>query len=360
MTLTSWFDASALAQADGTVLNSWPDLSASNQPAVATAPRAPIVKTNIQNGKRGVLFDGIDDWMNWHPTPANIVSRFVAFKWVGPTAAGNGDPRIWEGYPDALMVHTATGALRVISFRSSTLGDYRTANNTIEAGKSYLVEYYRDRSNPSIPPEIWVNGVKVAVTTIAVESGILTGDSFSILGNSTSNVNGTRSINAYYLEARYFNTLLVDADKATNRSQMLSKWAIAGAIQAKNVAGSWATQGNVPELVLTKDTVHGIFNFSSSLGLIRGTAGTVKHQTIGSTISFVGTIPKRATRRKLVGSLGLVGVSVAQLTDLFSYKLEHTLALSGRLIPAVAGATDHMCRECLKRWAARIFGRSFK
>lgn len=358
MTLTADFDASLLTQTDGTVLTSWPDQSAFQYQAVATSPRAPIVKTNIQNGLRGVLFDGVDDWMNWHPVVVTKYSRLVAFKWVGPTAAGNGDPRIWESYAGGLMVHSSDGSLRLLCVRSTSIGDYRTAAGVIQAGKSYLVEVYRNINVIGTPPEVWVNGAKVALNTISVESGTSTGDSFMILGNVTSNVNGTRSINAYFFEAQFYDTILDDTTKASTRSALITKWGLGGAIRSKISAGSEQTSGKIPTIVLSKDTVRGKISFSSVVSSVRSTPSPAKRQLVQHNLTLSGAASRKFPRTAFAASMNLSGSLSAQITELTGTLISANIWLSGRLIPTIVTDRDHHCRECIKRWFHRWLSRS--
>ncbi len=82
--LKLWLDATDPAgnrtqPADNSSLATWVDKSrTSNSAAQVTASKQPLFKTNIQNGKPSVRFDGVDDWM---VTP-NIInsSDFTLFE----------------------------------------------------------------------------------------------------------------------------------------------------------------------------------------------------------------------------------------------------------------------------------------
>jgi hypothetical protein len=73
--LAVWFDASQLTGlADGDPVASWTDLSGNARHAAqATSTKRPTYKTNIQNGKPVIRFDGVDDFL---ATPA----------WTNPTS----------------------------------------------------------------------------------------------------------------------------------------------------------------------------------------------------------------------------------------------------------------------------------
>jgi hypothetical protein len=347
-----------LTQADGTALTSWTDLSASKLNLSSSSPRAPLVKTNIQNSLRGVLFDGVDDWMNWHPVNADKISRFVCFKWLGGTTAGHGTPRLFDGYECSLAIRPDTNCLQLYYWRGTTTGDYRTNAGTIQPGNTYLVEIYRDRNLINTPPEIWINGQQMNVNIISVESGVSTTDTFIALGNPTSNVNGTRSYYGYYFEHRFFDTILDATTRASNRSAILNKWGLSGAIRSKINAGSEAFSGSLPILVLTKDTVHGSIAFSSTVSSTRSTPSPAKTQRLQHNIALVGAASRKFPKTGLVAGINLSGSVSAQITQLTGSLFERTINLSGRLIPTIVTNREHNCRECIKRWFHRWLSRS--
>lgn len=358
MTLTADFDASVLTQADGTILTDWTDQSSFQFHAVSSSPTAPLVKTNIQNSLRGVLFDGVDDTIHWHPANADKISRFVCFKWIGSTTQGHGTPRLFDGYGCSMAIRPDTGCIQVYYWRGSTTGDYRTDAGTIQANTPYLVELYRDRTQINIPPEIWINGQQVNVNVVSVESGVTTADTFIALGNVTNNVNGTRSYHGHIFEAKFFDTILDSTTKASTRSALISKWGLSGAIRSKINAGSEAFSGSLPILVLTKDTVHGSIAFSSTVSSTRSTPSPAKTQRLQHNIALVGAASRKFPKTGLVAGINLSGSVSAQITQLTGSLFERTINISGRLIPTIVTNREHHCRECIKRWFHRWLSRS--
>lgn len=91
--LLRWWDASALAYSDGTAIdngsNKWTDLSGNAAHAnQATGGNQPLCKTGIQNGLRGILFDGVDDELNFTAISSATALTLIAV--VKNTANGQG------------------------------------------------------------------------------------------------------------------------------------------------------------------------------------------------------------------------------------------------------------------------------
>lgn len=84
--LKQWLDAGRMHDvADGASVGTWVDASGNGNSYIqATSSKRPVRQLNIQNGRPGVLFDGVDDFLdgvaisNTHTNAA--FSQFVVFK----------------------------------------------------------------------------------------------------------------------------------------------------------------------------------------------------------------------------------------------------------------------------------------
>lgn len=82
--LSLWYDATQLAGlANNDPVATWTDASGNaNNATQGTASARPTYKTNVQNSKPAVLFDGVDDFMSFAALPLD--------SWVGVVLKGNG------------------------------------------------------------------------------------------------------------------------------------------------------------------------------------------------------------------------------------------------------------------------------
>ncbi len=76
--LDVWLKADALALSDGNPIATWADLSGNGKDFTqSTEAKKPLYKTGIQNGRPGVLFDGVDDTLTH--TVINYAGNFSMF-----------------------------------------------------------------------------------------------------------------------------------------------------------------------------------------------------------------------------------------------------------------------------------------
>lgn len=99
--LRLWLSADRITGlADGDPVTTWPDLSGqSNNATQSTTAAKPLYKTAIVNGRPGILFDGVDDFLTLPAAVYNALlssdkSVFAVVKWVSVGAA---DGRVISG-----------------------------------------------------------------------------------------------------------------------------------------------------------------------------------------------------------------------------------------------------------------------
>ena len=97
--LLTWLDANAIAQADGTAVESWPDYSARRwhltQP---NASKRPVVMT--EGGIRFLRFDGVDDAMSTISAVTSGTAQPAAIFLVLRQRATGGTTQVWMGSAD--------------------------------------------------------------------------------------------------------------------------------------------------------------------------------------------------------------------------------------------------------------------
>jgi hypothetical protein len=123
-----WLDATTIVGlSDGDDVTTWSDLSGYGRHATqATAGNKPHYKTNIQNGKPVVRFDGTDDWMSGTPPAsptnftlviaANIIDRTGVDDGIFSLgAAGAND---WDSVNGVVIQNDSTTATSIRTFRN--------------------------------------------------------------------------------------------------------------------------------------------------------------------------------------------------------------------------------------------------
>lgn len=354
MTLVAKFASDEIVGlSDNDPVASWPDTSGSGFAAGnGTASARPLYKTNIQASKPGVLFDGVDDSLSYHPVNTDLISRFSVFRWSGASSGDGGFPRIWDSYGYSLYINDTTKQLQFRVWRGTTAGDFRTPNNSIVAGTTYLVEVYYDRTLTTNLPVIFLNGIQQTIQTVTPPSGVAISDTFLVLGSGQTS---TRAFKGYHFEHTFYNTVL-DAVSATNeRSRLLSKWGLGSAPKAEALLGNEASTGNIPIMVLTKDTVRGSIAVVGQVTPVR--RASVPREQIAHTLGMSGTITRRFVRKKLRGTLNFNSALEAAQPAIATYSTSHAMGLSGTVSAVKVRIIRKGCKECLKRWAHRMFSR---
>jgi len=137
--LIRWWDASFLSYADNTAIdngsNKWTDRSASAAHAnQATGGLQPLVKTGIQNGLRGVLFDGTDDELNF--TAISGATALTILAVLKNTAIGQGTLGILKNSGGNGDFRLDLGTLLEVKYRITDAGNDTAICNQFSASSS--------------------------------------------------------------------------------------------------------------------------------------------------------------------------------------------------------------------------------
>ena len=92
------------ATIDGDPVGGCPDFSGNNRPFTSSGTARPLLKTGIQNGKPGILMDGVNDLLSspsFATFPAKRGTFFLVWKWVSGNNKGviqtfNGTAPTWQ------------------------------------------------------------------------------------------------------------------------------------------------------------------------------------------------------------------------------------------------------------------------
>ena len=163
--LVLWLDAIALAQANGTPVAAWADQSGlGNNASQGTAAAQPTYQATAINGRPGVVFDGVDDYMSIADassldTPAVTVACVFAL----PTNNINGS--IWRKYTQYSFMPAEAGVDYGIAFANTTPGwAWIDTTVPIQAGPQVMIAAYQ----PS-PAQLTfrLNSKTVLITSVA-------------------------------------------------------------------------------------------------------------------------------------------------------------------------------------------------
>lgn len=209
-------DANAITGiSDGTGISTWSDTSGSgNHFANSTGNSAtyPVYRTNQQNGRPAVDFDGSNDFLTTVVVidTSTVYSMFLAFK-LDSAAGTQGLFRNGDGVGYGLL---CSGGSREILHRAvAALDDGACTTNA---------EYWSAVRTSAPLAKLWVNGVNQAIT------------------NSTSACNAPASNGwvgvfntglGFYMDGKIFevlcyNTNLSDADRGLVEAYLALKWGI--------------------------------------------------------------------------------------------------------------------------------------
>lgn len=226
--LKLWLAADRIAGlSDGDPVTTWADLSGQgNNATQGTGAAKPLFKTNIANGRPGVLGDGVDDFMS---LPAGLLTAlmagdrtvFAVAKWVAhaadakvmaiynggfSTRFGIGEDNGGAGAQWAFIYTTGAAAQTI----SAAIGVVPSANTTqiseaVQSGVNYTG---------------LTNGTQVGTVTNAGVEAPSQGAIFA--GAGGSNQFG----NLYILEVVAYSAALSAADRARVRRYLGTRWGV--------------------------------------------------------------------------------------------------------------------------------------
>lgn len=224
--LVLWLNASLITGlVDGDPVTTWADLSGQgNHATQGTGAAKPLYKVGIANGRPGVLFDGVDDFMSLTAGAAETLmgaarTVFAVVKWVATlndmrivsasNAGGNGrfalrvgGSTLWQ----AVYTTGAAGANLNLSGVNNPSTSVAQIMDSVQSGASFTAS---------------VNGLLGAT---AVDAGVEAAGVAALGANGP----GTGSFgNLYILEVVAYSAALSAADRARVRRYLGAKYSVA-------------------------------------------------------------------------------------------------------------------------------------
>ena len=203
---------------DGAEVARWEDKSGNNRNALqATSNNRPILKTAVQNGKNGIRFDGINDFMATssfaHSVPLTL---FLVCKRLSNTGSAGDFNRIIEhGSNDGTAIITrATG---LIEYQYAT---NEGVNSVVNPGTDTKVyEYFVDSSSPRNLTFRVNNGNQTTATRSQTPAT-------PAVFNLSQFGGGGFNSNIEIYELCYYNVKITDSDRDNVRDYLNFKWSI--------------------------------------------------------------------------------------------------------------------------------------
>jgi hypothetical protein len=203
---------------DGSAVARWEDKSGNNRNALqATSINRPILKTSVQNGKNGIRFDGINDFMATSSFAHSVpITLFLVCKRLSNTGSELDYNRIIEhGSNDGTAIVTrATG---FIEYQYATNESSNSLVNPLTNTKVY--EYFVDSSSPR---NLTFRVNNANQTTATRNFTPTTPGAF----NLSQYGGGGYSSNIEIYELCYYNVKISDSDRDNVRNYLNFKWSV--------------------------------------------------------------------------------------------------------------------------------------
>jgi hypothetical protein len=216
--------------ADGDVVGGWRDkATVANKAVQATAAKRPLYKTAIQNGKAGVLFDGLNDYVQWATTPLlnNAVTVIAVMKTVDIGAVS-----CW-----AFFDGSGTANEYFLYAQTDTLGNTFTGH--VWAGGDINVQIAGDPTGANIfgfdnvsgsVINVYRNGIKTAGVA---NTGAYAGFSGGVWWLGIWGDGVTSPYSGYFHELLVYNRVLTAAELKILWGYLGTKWKISTVVPAK-------------------------------------------------------------------------------------------------------------------------------
>jgi hypothetical protein len=203
---------------DGTAVARWEDKSGNNRNALqATSNSKPILKTAVQNGKNGVRFDGINDFMATNSFAHSVpITLFLVCKRLSNTGSQADYNRIIE--------HGVNNGSAIITRATGNI-EYQYATNQSSdslvnpSANTKIYEFFVDSSAPR-NLTFRVNNGNQTTTTRSQTPATPSAFNLSQYGGGGYNSN----IEIY--ELCYYNVKITDSDRDNVRNYLNFKWSI--------------------------------------------------------------------------------------------------------------------------------------
>lgn len=206
--LALWLDAAAITGlSDNDAVTTWNDSSSANSAGQATAGKKPTYKTNIQNGKPVVRFDGSTDFMSLATyVDAGNSTLFV----VCNRTSGSGYQGLFV--TNKIGIYSNNGSEWIVY-----VGGDKSGGSSVDSNFKVLTARIQDNA---ATVDLWTNGTPGSTQT---------GGSFDARGSTT--VIGSGWIDSQHhggdiAEMLIYTAVLSDADVDTINDYLNARWAV--------------------------------------------------------------------------------------------------------------------------------------
>lgn len=231
--LRLWTQADNLVLSNDDPVSTWADLSGNSNDFTSTTTLRPLYKTNIQNGKPVVRFDGVNDFME-KATPTGLdggtgMTIFIIMK--NPAITLNCLLAKWDYQTQGSWMWTTFSTDETRMYTATVLNDggsaYNTTTNADMTNTFYLLEMVYDGSQGTA-----ANRVKIYKnTTLSTVSA--TGTLVTSLLSATSTLKVGRaggSLGWYFTgdigEVLIYDSALSDVNRGLVETYINGRWAI--------------------------------------------------------------------------------------------------------------------------------------
>lgn len=190
--LQLWFDATALTGfADGTTIGLWPDLSGHGWDAVqSNESRKPVYAATIINGRPGVQFDGMDDFLSLPAGAMNLARNSPGVSMYAAVRSGaSGAQRTMlfisagssVGASRAVLLRTGAGAAGASGRRLDADAVQVVSGGSVGAGASHIMTGILNYAGGTA--SVYLDGPAVVAPTTAFQTPGMSSDSPSVAIN---------------------------------------------------------------------------------------------------------------------------------------------------------------------------------
>lgn len=212
--LWSWHDADSLSLnnddpvGDSGTGKEWTDRGTNGYDMVqSTATNRPLFKTNVQNSKPGILFDGSNDWLE--TTTATLTQAFTVCVACKNTSV-SGDRYIFDGSTARSLLRSSATSLQVFAGSLQNVPSY-----THDTNAHYVIIVFNGSSS-----EVHIDG-----TTYTTSLNVGTNNLDDLVYGRRGDIGGSY-YSGYIFEAFIYDSALGASDRGDVESYFADKWGI--------------------------------------------------------------------------------------------------------------------------------------
>lgn len=215
--LSVWLDASQLALADGAAVSPWPNLVAGGSNGTVMRAPAPVLKTNILNGKSIVRMTAEEGRFVWNGTTGVSSPWTMVFIARDRTVRINPARIVGATYPPMNLIFGFYGAEADVFYAGAFGG---TSKPTVAGQWEMYSSVCADASGGTI--DFWSKSVALP----GLSGGGQTWNNSLILGGYDFNGTDNQQADADYAELLLYNRGLSDPERQSVEAYLRAKWGL--------------------------------------------------------------------------------------------------------------------------------------